>query len=234
MIQIKLQKHSCLQCGMAAKRTVDTMNVLTRITPSSNPEQFAYDLGGEPVILPSTLFTPRNKNGTINVQCAQGHQWETGMQEVPTTDTVHRLLMDIGVATEETPPNLLKLAQEGSYEQTKAFAEGVLDEMELAVVEPPEIHKLMVLSTSHISKECNELLEELTGEDSARLIGPGCHFDEYEYGFHLILTGEIDPDEEWLDPTLEVAVAYARKHGCTHLRLDRDGPTMKDLPTYSW
>lgn len=35
-----------------------------------------------------------------------------------------------------------------------------------AEVEAPEIHKLMVLSTAHISKECNDLLEELTAEDS--------------------------------------------------------------------
>lgn len=130
---------------------------------------------------------------------------------------------------------MLKLAQEGSYEQIKAFAEGVLDEMGLAVVEPPEIHKLMVLSASHITVACNELLKELTSEGS-RHAGPGCHSDEYPYGFHLTLMDEadIDPDEEWLDQSLADAVTYARKLGCTHLRIDQAGPTMKDLPTYNW
>lgn len=96
----------------------------------------------------------------------------------------------------------------------------------------PEIHKLMVLSTAHITKACNDALGMLDREDGPGP-GPGCYLDHYLYGFHLTLSAE--PDEaEWIDPSLEEVVAYARKHGCTHLRLDRDGPTMNDLPQYEW
>lgn len=84
---IHLQKPICPICNLPAMRSVDTMNVLTRLIPIANQEErFAYDMTADPVIMPATLFTPRNKNGSINVQCVHGHQWETGMQEVPTPD----------------------------------------------------------------------------------------------------------------------------------------------------
>lgn len=112
MIQIKLQKPLCPICDLPAMRSVDTMNVLTRLIPIANQERFAYDMSADPVIMPATLFTPRNKNGTIDVRCAHGHQWQTGMQHVPPTAAervtaqIHREMMDAGVATEETPPGL--------------------------------------------------------------------------------------------------------------------------------
>lgn len=104
-----------------------------------------------------------------------------------------------------------------------------------------EIHKLMVLSTCHITLRASGFLPVtpqnigvLPYDPLERHCIPGGHVDSYEYGWHIALTGEKEPEEQWPDPSLQDVCAYAEKHGCTHLRLDRDGPTMSDLPTYNW
>lgn len=97
-----------------------------------------------------------------------------------------------------------------------------------------EIHKLMVLSTAHITKDADAHMTDLMGEDSAREVANGAVVDKLPYGW-LITIGSEDPDDgvEYY-PSLVDCVRYARKYGCPLLRLDSDGPKMKDLPTYNW
>lgn len=97
-----------------------------------------------------------------------------------------------------------------------------------------EIHKLMFMSSSHVH---GDTMSEL--RDSGRIsLNPGVFSDPYEYGVHLTIDENAmkeaqeagDDPIEYLD--LDDVVRYALKHGCTHVRLDEDGPIYKDLATY--
>lgn len=288
MILIKLQKPCCPVCDLPVFLTVDKQELLQRVAPIANTPHFRYDLDVPTTPVAGTQVTPRNKNGTIDVMCFNGHRWETGMQEVPYeqgTDPIviksptyrevveaskdmlpvpeldperfrkrieaeivendtHHKLMDAGFATEETPPGALSY-----HEKTALFHEQRLKQgAELWTgkdipyrgsiteqVEGLEIHKLMVLSTSHIAKAVDEGFYELMGEDSAREVASGAYLEKTSGGW-LIIIGEEDRGEDGarFSPSVMACVAFARKHGCTHLRIDSDGHTMKDLPTYNW
>lgn len=97
----------------------------------------------------------------------------------------------------------------------------------------PEIHKLMVLSAAHITEQLDKEFHSLMGEDSAREVASGAYLEQTSFGWLIILNEQEDGDSVF-DMNASAVCAYARKHGCTHLRLDRDGPKMKDLPTYEW
>lgn len=96
---------------------------------------------------------------------------------------------------------------------------------------PPEleIHRLLVLSLSHLTPRAAKLLIHRTRE--SRSLGRGIHCDKFVYGFHLILA-EDDPEEEWLDPSIRDIVTFAREHNCTHVRMDDDGPEVEGLQIY--
>lgn len=91
-----------------------------------------------------------------------------------------------------------------------------------------EIHKLLVLSIGHLSREGKAALEELTAEQNSN-IGDGVYSDEYRYGFHLTLA-EPDPEDPIEDESLRSLVAFARANGITHVRLDADGPPLNVPP----
>lgn len=95
----------------------------------------------------------------------------------------------------------------------------------------PEIHQLLVLSLGHIVRDGGaSALASLTA-DGSRSAGPNCYSDEYPYGYHLTLA-PIEEDaepEEYASPSLKRVVEYAREIGCTHVRLDVDGPTVPEL-----
>lgn len=93
-----------------------------------------------------------------------------------------------------------------------------------------EIHRLLVVGLKHLTHRGRKVLEQLTSDDT-RDAGRGVYMDEYAYGYHLVLA-EDNPDEEWIDPSVRAIVVFAREHGCTHVRIDADGPTVKSLPTY--
>lgn len=227
---IHLQKPVCPQCGSPAFYTLDSVQALQSIDEVTN-SMFRYMHQIQPIPVMDSRTTPRNRNGTITVLCHKKHRWETGMQERAENGIPSPIYL--------RPDEVAGMSEEALREAKPTTFPEVRSDMdrlsEAGQMLGREIHKLIVLSTAHISKECNDLLEELTAEDS-RSAGPGCHSDKYPFGFHITLTPieEMDPDEQWIDPSLEGAVAYARKLGCTHLRLDCDGPRMKDLPTYEW
>lgn len=94
-----------------------------------------------------------------------------------------------------------------------------------------EIHHLLVVSTAHLTIEGSVKLDSATAEK--RHAGRGVFVDKYEYGYHLALADD-DPGEEWIDDGVRDIVRFARANGCTHVRIDTDGPVVPLLPTYQY
>ena len=98
-----------------------------------------------------------------------------------------------------------------------------------------EIHKLMVMSSSHVH---GQTMSDMRGKKSRNDLNPGVYADPYEYGVHLTISEDAmreareagDDPIQYLD--LDDVVRYALKHGCTHVRLDEYGLMYKDLATY--
>ena len=180
------------------------MHARTDIHKIAGQEDLFTYAGYPPAPVLDTLTTQRNKDGTITVLCLDYHQWNTGMQEVPTPDRFRERV-------------------EKAIEEEAGL----------------EIHKLMVLSTSHISAEVNERLGD--GDFTQKELDAFLDEDVWYVpvwnmdGGYLIGLDHEPKDSFGNDPEcIKNIVLYARKHGCLFVRLDRDGPQMKDLPTYEW
>ena len=95
----------------------------------------------------------------------------------------------------------------------------------------PECHLLIVVSTQHLfaGNENYDLRKELARHNGEH----GVYIDEYEYGWHLILLEDEEPDEPWVTKSMEHIVKYARIIGATHVRLDADGPVVDKIPVVS-
>lgn len=96
------------------------------------------------------------------------------------------------------------------------------------------IVKALRISTRHITLRADELLNELYTEDSSRSVGPGVYADKKYFGHILTIADDDDPDEEYIDPSIERVVKYARLNKCEHVIIDRDAETDKHLPQYEW
>lgn len=94
-----------------------------------------------------------------------------------------------------------------------------------------EIHKLMVLSTAHITQEDDALLMEQ--DKSAEEIG--VYADAIDHGY-LITLGIVNVGvtdnvrTQSLIPIVTKAVAM----GAKYIRLDPDGPIIEGLQRYNW
>ena len=112
---------------------------------------------------------------------------------------------------------------------------------------PLEIDKVMILSTSHITREDSERLHAACKPDACA--GPTC--DEWSsYGWWVYLPTAGAPGDEitGLDPAsvADCWVAYgmsaafveagrfAAQHGCKWIRFDCDGDTTPELTTFEW
>jgi hypothetical protein len=80
-----------------------------------------------------------------------------------------------------------------------------------------EVDRTLVLSTEHIRASTGVFIDN---EDIASYSS--------EYGWVIYVGGEFE-DDEWPDD-LKAVVKFAQEKKCDYLRLDRDGPTVKELP----
>lgn len=99
-----------------------------------------------------------------------------------------------------------------------------------------EIHKTLVVSTGHITKEDSEFLS--VPHPSSLIIYP---MGDYGWWIFVGERGMRDcdmSDEEVIDEggseDLVRLIKLAREQGCTWLMLDRDGPVYDDLNEYHW
>jgi hypothetical protein len=92
-----------------------------------------------------------------------------------------------------------------------------------------EIKPFLTLSTAHITQDSSEYLQASTGDNSPNRDGPAV--GDWPYGYFIYCDEEPLPD--WPEDVRAV-MAFARKHGCEYLLLDRDADTTEELPQYDW
>lgn len=83
---------------------------------------------------------------------------------------------------------------------------------------PFEIHRTLMLSTSHLAKSDLGIVEE-----TSSLSG--------EHGWLIYVFMDIEPKAA---PSLAAAVALAIREKCDFVRFDSDGPVVDELPSYAW
>ena len=87
----------------------------------------------------------------------------------------------------------------------------------------PEIHKMLTLSTGHITKETSNLLDI---DEMETVV-----YRKDEYGWFVTCW---DLDDDTLPDDLRACAEYAEKNECDWLCLDCDGPVVDGLPVYHW
>lgn len=91
-----------------------------------------------------------------------------------------------------------------------------------------EIHKMLCLSTAHVSRE--------TADDFENPVGMGTlpiFYEKREYGWFVVVSKDVETDKDYPADIVEV-LAYARARGCTWIMLDQDGPVIDGLRTWEW
>lgn len=94
-----------------------------------------------------------------------------------------------------------------------------------------ELHTLLVVRTSHLSKPA---ISQLYHADRGVADGNGgVWVDHYDYGWHLRLTNDrLDKNKEQPDQSILDIVALANSVGATHVRVDQNGPIVPTLKIY--
>lgn len=92
--------------------------------------------------------------------------------------------------------------------------------------DPYEVDRIMMMSTTHISKDSCELLES---DDFTAIAFPNPN------GYGIIVRC-LPGEDHFGDGADDVAacIEYARERGCGYIRFDRDFPAFTDLPVYDW
>lgn len=96
----------------------------------------------------------------------------------------------------------------------------------------PEIETCLVLSTKHIPLHVNEWLTRLCETER----GESAEVLDFGYGWLFVYITEGGGMVEDLAAPAELSVVlrYAQTWNCKMLKLDRDGGTVDDLPTWEW
>lgn len=103
----------------------------------------------------------------------------------------------------------------------------------------PEIHKLLVLSTSHLPEHLGR-----PGEDGLGNVA-GVVADGIEFGWLMwvppedprshVMAYEADPMDDRDDQLTVVRILEkASELGCAYVKFDSDGPWLDGLPTWEW
>jgi hypothetical protein len=96
-----------------------------------------------------------------------------------------------------------------------------------------EITKMLVLSTSHITAETAQLLEdrERAAIDTTSDRLP-VFYSKSEYGWFVYVSEDAE-DQGYPSDMVEV-LRYARSNDCGWLMFDCDADVIEDLPAYEW
>lgn len=94
-----------------------------------------------------------------------------------------------------------------------------------------EIRKLLVLSTSHVTKATADLLNST----DAATEWPGCGGPYGEYGWMFYCSEENNGEgDRHIPDELFAVMQFARANGCDNVLLDRDSDPVDGLPTWEW
>lgn len=105
------------------------------------------------------------------------------------------------------------------------------------------IEKTLVLSTAHISKHTNDVLNackpaDLDNENEFDKL-PFRFIERHHYGYIIFLNQYIKGDNDAKNelnkvPELHLIIDHALALGCTMVNLDRDADEISALPTFQW
>lgn len=94
-----------------------------------------------------------------------------------------------------------------------------------------EIRKLLVLSTSHVTKATADLLNSTDAVTS----WPWCGGPYGEYGWMFYCAEENNGEgDRHIPDDLFAVMQFARANGCDNVLLDRDSEPVDGLPTWEW
>jgi hypothetical protein len=88
----------------------------------------------------------------------------------------------------------------------------------------PEVTAMPCISTAHITQSEADALTAGTGW-ATRISYTNWH----DYGFICFVQAQLDAP-----PAFSALMDWARDHGWEFIRLDQDGETVEQLPTYEW
>ncbi len=155
---------------------------------------------------------------TNRAEILESLNWAIGMAQEAL------MLRESGDDPEDTP-EVMKMHRDG---MEKAIA--VRDALQIEEAHGLETHKMLVLSTAHVSRETRGRLQD--GELSL------VSYDKDDYGWFIpIIQYAPDSVEDRLDrehwhnhcPDLYAARRLAETNGCTWLMFDRDGDVLEGL-----
>ena len=96
-----------------------------------------------------------------------------------------------------------------------------------------EVQKALVLSTTHLTKEQNDLLTQQGAKYGGSELGIAV--DSLAYGYLVYISSEFrDNVRERVPDNIHRAMVLARSFDCDLLRYDADGPIADELPTWEW
>ena len=95
-----------------------------------------------------------------------------------------------------------------------------------------EIHKVLVLSTAHMTEGDSNLLPY--AEEYGLVV-----YEMDEFGWMIYVNDEylqkvLPPELSDFSDGFKQAIKLAQKNGCEWLRFDRDANTVEQLPEYEW
>lgn len=95
-------------------------------------------------------------------------------------------------------------------------------------------HKYLDASTIHITSEDNALLQQTDTSEGV----PGCCVYPYDCGYFISIYPDSPSEKEMKESGFSESFfkvqEYARKNGCTVLRLDADGDHIPGMPLHNW
>ena len=97
-----------------------------------------------------------------------------------------------------------------------------------------EIHKMLVLSTMHVSQSTAELLDIGCPSIHNGHCADGIGYPKGDYGWFVYVPEEPEQDSDIPADLLAVVVAFARAQACNWVMFDRDADKIDDLPVFDW
>jgi hypothetical protein len=91
-----------------------------------------------------------------------------------------------------------------------------------------EIHKTLILSTGHVTRETAKLLE------GGNVSGHMADWSTYGWVIWAKADNHGGPQHHAIPDDLQHTLDFARALDCEYLRLDSDGPRIDFLPYWEW
>lgn len=97
-----------------------------------------------------------------------------------------------------------------------------------------ETHRMLALSTGHLTCETAQLMTRLAGTSTVFEEGLPIYYEKGEYGFFVPVPDDPQDIPSTCPTDLEACMHFAIAHGFTWLMFDRDADQVPGLTSYEW